>query len=304
MPTGPNELSSPPPEESARLLDHLKVWPQYLLPQLYLSTLMHWFMRVQARPWKDWQIRLFARYYQVNMGEAAEPDLLAYRDFNSFFTRALQDGARQTPAETSTLVSPADGKLVAFGGIDDRRLFQAKGHYFDLQALLGGSAEWTEALRDGEFATIYLSPRDYHRVHQPYSGRLTQMIYVPGRLFSVNGSTARLVKGLFARNERVVTCFQTDIGPMAVILVGAIFVGSIETVWAGQISPPHGAERRVWDYASDEQLFLERGAELGRFNMGSTVILLFPRGSIRWEDRLAMGQTVRVGQALGRTTHP
>lgn len=290
--------------EPATVLDHLRTWPQYLLPQRYLSELMFRLARIRVRPWKSWQIRWFARHYGVDMSQAAEPDLSAYPDFNSFFTRALRHDARPLPADDpDALVSPADGQLVAFGQVDGDRLLQAKGRHFSLRALLGGDDRWSETFRGGSFATVYLSPRDYHRVHMPLSGRLTQMSYVPGRLFSVNASTARLVRNLFARNERVIAFFETGFGPMAVVLVGAIFVGSIETVWAGRISPPHGGEARSWHFPADAgqpSPRLETGAELGRFNMGSTVIVLLPAGTVSWDPSLTPGREVITGEVFGR----
>jgi phosphatidylserine decarboxylase len=293
---------APRRQDPPALLDHLRVWPQYLLPQGHLSSLMHGLTRIRARPWKDWQIRLFARFYRVDMSQTMEPDLTSYPDFNSFFTRALRPETRPLPADAHALVSPADGQLMAFGRIEEGRLLQAKGRWFSLQALLGGDPEWANTFRDGEFATVYLSPRDYHRVHMPAAGRLIDMRYVPGRLFSVNASTSRLVDGLFARNERVITWFETAFGPMAVILIGAIFVGGIETVWAGRITPPHARAPRSWRYpqGTGQAPELQQGAELGRFNMGSTVITLLPSGTLSWPSGLAAGRHVQMGEVLGR----
>jgi phosphatidylserine decarboxylase len=293
---------TPRDQDPPSLLDHLRVWSQYLLPQRYLSSLMHGLTQIRARPWKDWQIRLFARFYGVDMSQTVEPDLASYPDFNSFFTRALRPEARPLPAEAHILVAPADGRLMAFGRIEDGRLLQAKGRWFSLQSLLGGDPEWANTFRDGEFATVYLSPRDYHRVHMPAAGRLIEMRYVPGRLFSVSVSMSRLVDGLFARNERLITWFETAFGPMAVILVGALFVGGIETVWADRITPPHARSPRSWRYPQDtgQAPELQRGAELGRFNMGSTVITLLPADTLSWSSELAPGRHLRMGEVLGR----
>lgn len=286
---------------SARLSDYLRVLPQHLIPQRSLSALMFRLTRIRARPWKSLQIRWVIRHFQVDMAIAAEPDPSAYPDFNSFFTRALRPDARPLPEAPGAIVCPADGRLVAFGDIEDGRPLQAKGHEFSVLALLGGSEARAAPFRDGKFATVYLSPRDYHRVHMPIAGRLTEMVHIPGRLFSVNASTTRLVPGLFARNERLVSLFDTQLGPMAVILVGAIFVGSIETVWAGRLTPPYGHGVRTWDYPDPAhgRVELARGAEMGRFNMGSTVILLLPGDSATWLTTLERDTPVNMGAPLG-----
>ncbi len=285
------------------LADYLRVLPQYLLPQRTLSSLMHRVARFRLPIWKNLKIQWFVRHYGVDMSLAAEPNLQNYPHFNAFFTRQLRADARPFPADARNMGAPADGRLVAFGDVDDTRLLQAKGHDYTLEDLLGGSRERTEMFRGGSFATIYLSPRDYHRVHMPFGGRLTEMVYVPGRLFSVNASTARLVPRIFARNERVIALFDTTLGPMAVILVGAIFVGSIETVWAGRLTPPYGHAIRTWHYppSGQDTVALQRGAEMGRFNVGSTVILLLPRGKVEWLDGLSAGQAVLTGESLCRT---
>ena len=278
--------------------DRLFVGMQYLLPQHLLSALMYRFARLRWPPLRGALIRAFARHFQVNMAEAREPDLAAYDSFNAFFTRALQPGARPLPGDPAAIACPADGALSQHGAIDAGRLFQAKGLDYRLDELVGDPA-WAGRFAGGSFATIYLSPRDYHRVHMPASGRLRAMLHVPGRLFSVNRATASLVPRLFARNERVVCLFEGDAGPFALILVGAIFVGGMETVWAGEVTPARGQPPRR-HYGDENPVDLTRGAEMGRFNMGSTVILLFPPGAVTWDGALAPGAPLRMGQALGR----
>ena len=287
--------------ESPRLSDHLRVIPQYLIPQHLLSVLMFRLTRIGARPWKDWLVRWYCRHYRVDLSSVAEPDPLVYPDFNSFFTRALRPNVRPLPGDHHAIACPADGRLVVFGDIDHDRLLQAKGRDYTLEELLGGASEQATWFRNGRFATVYLSPGDYHRVHMPFTGRLQAVSYIPGRLFSVNASTARLVPRLFARNERVVAIFATRIGPMAIIMVGAIFVGSIETVWAGTLTPPYIARPQHWEYdsAGGQVVELERGAEMGRFNMGSTVIVLLPQDAVRWSSQLVPGIRILTGEMLG-----
>ena len=278
--------------------DRLFVGLQYLLPQHLLSALMYRFARLRWRPLKSLLISTFARHFRVNMTEAREPDLASYDSFNAFFTRALQPGARPLPADSAAIACPADGALSQHGAISAGRLFQAKGLDYALDELVG-DPDWARHFVGGSFATIYLSPRDYHRVHMPATGRLRGMIHVPGRLFSVNRITASLVPRLFARNERVVCLFEGETGPFALILVGAIFVGGMETVWAGEVTPARGQPPRR-HYGDEDPVDLARGAEMGRFNMGSTVILLFPPGAATWKGDLAPGVPLRMGQALGQ----
>ena len=278
--------------------DRLFVGLQYLLPQHLLSALMYRLARVRWRPLSAPLIRVFVRHFRVDMSEALEPDLAAYPSFNAFFTRALRPAARPQPEGPQALACPADGGLSQFGTIEAGRLFQAKGLDYALEDLVVGP-DWARRFVGGSFATIYLSPRDYHRVHMPAAGRLREMIHVPGRLFSVNRATASLVPRLFARNERVVCLFEGEAGPFAVILVGAIFVGGMETVWAGEVTPARGEPPRR-RYDEDTPTWLARGAEMGRFNMGSTVILLFPPGAVTWAAGLAPGAPLRMGQRLGR----
>ena len=278
--------------------DRLFVGLQYLVPQHLLSALMYRFARLRWRPLRAALIRAFARHFQVNMAEAREPNLAAYASFNAFFTRALQPGARPLPPDPGAIVCPADGALSQHGAISAGRLFQAKGLDYSLDELVE-DPDWARRFQGGSFATIYLSPRDYHRVHMPATGRLRGMIHIPGRLFSVNRATASLVPRLFARNERVVCLFDGEAGPFALILVGAIFVGGMETVWAGEVTPARGQSPRR-HFGDEDPVDLARGAEMGRFNMGSTVILLFPAGSVTWDAALAPGAPLRMGQTLGR----
>lgn len=280
------------------MLDYLKILAQYLLPQHLLSQLMYVLTRARLRVWKDWQIRWFIRRYGVDMRVAEQSDPLAYENFNSFFTRALKAGARPVAAGLNEIVCPVDGAVSQIGGISKGRIIQAKGRDYSLLELLGGSEERAAPFLQGQFATLYLSPKDYHRIHMPVTGRLREMVYVPGRLFSVNALNVRGIPRLFARNERVAAIFDTEIGAMAVVMVGAMFVGSIETVWAGTITPPYRSRLQRWDYLTQDTV-IERGAELGRFNMGSTVIVLFESGDVTWNSALAAGSAVRMGQGLG-----
>lgn len=291
---------------TASLLDRLLAGLQRLLPHHFLSRIVLRLTRLRAGPLKTWAIRLVVWIYGADLSEAVEPDPRAYPHFNAFFTRALRPGARPIAEGAGEVVCPVDGAVSEIGEIEDGRLVQAKGIGYSLEALLGGEDEGgfpgPAAFRNGSFATLYLSPRDYHRVHMPLAGRLTGMVHVPGRLFSVQPPIVRALPGLFTRNERVATLFETEAGPMAVVLVGAIFVAAIETVWAGLVTPPRGREvtRIAYPRPGGEPVALARGAEMGRFNMGSTVIVLFGPQTVRWEPGLAAGATVKMGQRLGR----
>ena len=279
------------------LNDRLAVLPQFLLPKQALTA----FAGVVAQ-WRGGAtttsiIRWFVGRYGVDMAEAANPNPEGYATFNEFFTRALAPGAR--PLAPAALVCPVDGAISQFGNITGGRIFQAKGHDYTASALLGGDAALAARFRDGHFATLYLSPKDYHRIHMPCAGRLVRMTHVPGDLFSVNPTTARGVPGLFARNERVVCLFDTVRGPLALVLVGATIVGSMATVWHGVVNPPRPGAVRRFDYA-DRPVDLARGAEMGRFLLGSTVVLLWPRGTLRFNPGWAPGGAVRMGEAMGR----
>lgn len=272
---------------------------QHLIPQRLASRAVHRIAASRWRPAKRLFIAAFMRHYGVDMADAAIPDPSAYPSFNAFFTRALRADARPL-GSPGDLLSPADGCLSQSGALDGGRLLQAKGQHFDLDELLGGEQAWAQRLAGGAFATIYLSPRDYHRVHMPISGTLRAMIHLPGRRFSVNPATTQLVPRLFARNERVVCLFDTAVGPMALVLVGALFVGGIETVWAGAINTPPGERLCRWDYGTEQPApELARGAEMGRFNMGSTVVLVLPRATVSWPKDLRPGDRLRMGQSIG-----
>jgi phosphatidylserine decarboxylase len=272
-----------------------------LLPHHALSRAVQWSARCRRFPLRKTFTHWFIRHYHVNMSEALEPDPDAYPDFNSFFTRALHPQARPVVQEAGQICCPNDGAVSQMGDIQGERIFQAKGNTYSLLELLGGSQERARAFIGGRFATMYLSPGDYHRVHMPLAGVLVETVYIPGRLFSVSPDYTESVPRLFARNERVVCIFETEAGPMAVVLVGAIFVGSIETVWAGEITPPRGKGIKLTRYvAGDSTIQLERGAELGRFNMGgSTIIVLFGPGRVMWQAGLVAGTRIQLGQVLG-----
>lgn len=284
--------------QQATLTDYLRALPLYLVPHHALSRLMHWYTRITYAPVKNWSIDLIVRRYAVDMSEALEPDPLAYPTFNSFFTRALKPETRPIVDGPSDIACPVDGFVSQIGSIEDGRIFQAKGRDYTLLELLGGSETHAAPFRGGQFATLYLSPRDYHRIHSPFAGELKSMMHVPGRLFSVSPQTTRAVPRLFARNERVILFFDTDAGPMAVILVGAIFVASIETVWTGEVTPPTRHDIKVWDYA-EKGIRCGRGEEIGRFNMGSTVIVLFAKDRAEWTPEVGPGARIKMGQRLG-----
>lgn len=290
-------------DHTASLLDYLKAWPTYLLPHHPLSRVMHTLTRSEL-PWlKSRLMRWFVNYFKVDMSLAQEPDLDSYPSFNAFFTRRLREDARPVAAAEDIIACPVDGAISQLGDICDGRIFQAKNRDYSLLDLLGGDVRAAEKFQQGKFATLYLSPRDYHRIHMPLTGRLTAMAHVPGRLFSVSPATARAVPRLFARNERVIAYFDTEAGPMAMVMVGAIFVASIETVWAGEITPPAGKEIRYWDFdKNDPAHYFKKGDEIGRFNMGSTVIQLHAPGVIDWLADRHADDKVDMGQALARRT--
>jgi phosphatidylserine decarboxylase len=279
--------------------DRLAVLPQYLLPKQALTNLAGAAARAQGGALTTAVIRWFVGRYGVDMAEAAQPDVTRYATFNDFFTRELKPGARPL-AEGADWLCPVDGAISQFGAVDGERIFQAKGHSYTCTALVGGDTTLAQRFHGGHFATLYLSPRDYHRIHMPAAGRLRRMIHVPGELFSVNPTTARGVPGLFARNERVVCLFDGvdgSPGPFVLVLVGATIVGSMATTWHGVVNPPRPGTVRDWRY-DDRDLTLARGAEMGRFLLGSTVVLLFPPGPLRFNPAWAPGGAIRMGQLM------
>jgi phosphatidylserine decarboxylase len=275
-------------------------WLFYPIPHHSISRISLRLTRLRNRLVIPLVIRIFIRIFNVNMDEALEPDPAGYTNFNAFFTRALRPDVRPIAPEADVVVSPADGLISQMGNLRDERILQAKGQNYSVLELLGGSHPHSTIFQDGKFCTIYLSPRDYHRVHMPADGELDKMIYIPGRLFSVSSPSLENIPRLFSRNERVAAIFQTGKGPLALVLVGAINVAAIETVWSGLITPPPGKAIRSYQYRnSHHKIHLRRGQEMGRFNMGSTVILLFPPNVVDWDPQLCSGTSVKMGQRLG-----
>lgn len=279
--------------------DRLFATFQYVLPKQALSRMIYRVMRIESPAIKRLIITNFLRGYDVNMAEAVQSDPLAYRSFNDFFTRALKSSARPIAQDPDAIVCPVDGTVSQCAPIHGETLIQAKGQSYSLTGLLAGDAQ-AMAYRDGSFACIYLAPYNYHRIHMPFGGSLRSTVYVPGDLFSVNAATARAVPRVFARNERVICEFDTTIGRMAVILVGALFVGSMATVYAGEINPPPRPRKGVRPITKGTGLDLAKGAELGRFNMGSTVVLLFQRDCVQWENTVVPQARVQLGQIISR----
>ena len=275
--------------------DRLAVLPQYLLPKRALTSLAGRIASARAGRLTTRLIEWFVRRYGVNMSEAANPDPAGYATFNEFFTRPLKEGARALAQ--ADLVCPVDGAISQLGAMARDQIFQAKGHHYSSAALLGGDAALAARFDGGHFATLYLSPRDYHRIHMPCDGRLSRMLYVPGDLFSVNPTTARAVPGLFARNERVVCVFESAHGPFVLTLVGATIVGSVATVWHGVVNPPRGGVVREWRY-EDKPVLLQQGQEMGRFLLGSTVVMLFAPGPLQFNPAWASAGAIRLGEAM------
>jgi phosphatidylserine decarboxylase len=275
--------------------DSLAVLPQYLLPKQALTSLAGQLANAQAGRFTTGMIRRFVARYGVDMSEAENPDIASYASFNAFFTRPLRAGAR--PLAPADFVCPVDGAISQFGAIERDQIFQAKGHRYSTTALVGGDAALAAQFQDGSFATLYLSPRDYHRIHMPVAARLLRMIYVPGALFSVNPTTARGVPGLFARNERLVCVFESARGPFVLTLVGATIVGSMATVWHGQVNPPRPGVLREWRY-DEPRIDLSQGQEMGRFMLGSTVVMLFPKGMLQFNPAWAPARAIRMGEAM------
>ncbi len=276
--------------------DRLAVLPQYLIPKQALTVFAGWVAGGQWGGVTTAIINWFVKRYNVNMAEAANPDTASYNSFNTFFTRPLRADAR--PLAAAPLVSPVDGAISQCGPIAGDRVFQAKGHSYSTLALLGGDAALAAEFQDGQFATLYLSPRDYHRIHMPCAGQLKRMVYVPGELFSVNPTTARGVRGLFARNERVVCVFDGEFGPFVMVLVGATIVGSMATVWHGVVNPPRPGTVREWTYEMGN-IALAQGEEMGRFLLGSTVVMLFPKGAMQFKPDWTPTRAIVMGEAMG-----
>ena len=276
--------------------DRLAVLPQYLIPKQALTALAGKLASKEAGSLTTGVIRWFVGRYNVNMAEAANPDIASYKSFNEFFTRPLQPGAR--PLAEADFLCPVDGAISQFGPIERDQIFQAKGHSYSTTALVGGDRKLAAQFENGSFATLYLSPRDYHRIHMPCDGKLTRMIYVPGALFSVNPTTARGVPGLFARNERVVCVFESAFGPFVLTLVGATIVGSMAAVWHGTVNPPRPGVVREWRY-HDQNIELKKGDEMGRFLLGSTVVMLFPKDSLTFNPDWTPARSIRMGEAMG-----
>ncbi|MYN04639.1 phosphatidylserine decarboxylase [Pseudoduganella sp. DS3] len=276
-------------------VSRLAVLPQYLLPKGALTNFAGRVAGAKGGGMTTRLIRWFVAKYDVNMDEAANSDIASYHSFNEFFTRALKPGAR--PLAQADFVCPVDGRISQFGVIEGDQIFQAKGHKFSTTALVGGDAELAKHFEHGSFANLYLSPRDYHRIHMPCEGKLKRMIYVPGELFSVNPTTARGVPGLFARNERVVCEFDTAFGPFVMVLVGATIVGSMATVWHGLVNPPRLPAVTEWTYA-DQNIVLKKGEEMGRFLLGSTVVMLFPKNTLQFNQKWQPAAPVRLGELM------
>ncbi len=280
----------------APISDYLKAWPFYALPHHLISGIIYYLARIEWVAFKNLSLKIYLSLHKVNMSEAVEENPYAYKTLNAFFTRALKPDARPIEPGENILVCPVDGTVSQAQPIEDGRVFQAKGHDYSLLQLVGGIEELAQPFNNGSFATLYLSPRDYHRIHMPCDGRLTDMVYVPGRLFSVAPHTVNTVPGLFARNERLVCKFDTDHGPMVMILVGAVNVSAMDTVWSGPVTPPSKRKIIHSDY-TDIEIKLKKGIEMGRFNLGSTVILLF-NDKISIDDTIQHQRGVRLGQSL------
>lgn len=279
------------------MINKLKITFQYLLPKHALSRLLGKLAAAEAGWLTTNLIKLFIKQYKVDMSEAIKEQAEDYRTFNDFFTRELKPGMRTVCTESDKLAYPVDGTISQMGDIKQDAIFQAKGHEYSLTALLGGKPDLAQPFIKGKFATIYLSPRDYHRIHMPIAGTLTDMLYVPGELFSVNPLTTENVPGLFARNERVVALFDTELGKMAMVLVGATIVASIETVWAGTVTPPATNNVVHWQYHNEQAISLDKGEEMGRFKLGSTVIMCFEPNQLTF-DALQAGDITRLGDAF------
>ncbi|GGI70531.1 phosphatidylserine decarboxylase proenzyme [Shewanella hanedai] len=284
-------------------MDKVKIALQYMMPKHLISRLVGKLAAAEMGSVTTAAIKWFIKQYKIDMGEAAQSSPEAYRTFNDFFTRALKSGIRPISEDKDYIVHPVDGAVSQCGPINHGQIFQAKGHEYSSLALLGDQADDAKRFEEGDFATIYLAPKDYHRIHMPIKGTLSKMTYVPGDLFSVNPLTAENVPGLFARNERVVAIFETEIGPIAMVLVGATIVASIETIWAGTVTPPTGKKVFTWEYPTEgpDALTLEKGAEMGRFKLGSTVVMLFAKDALdEFADGVMPKSVTRMGQPFAK----
>ncbi len=288
-----------------RFLDYLKVLPLYCLPQHGLTSIVYKLTRIENKTFKNFIIRNFITLYNVDMDQAIWPSEEDYPSFNSFFTRYLKPDARSWKKDKNLILSPVDGVVSQIGTIDENKLVQAKGIDYNLNRLLANDVDAVKVFQDGSFTTLYLSPRDYHRIHMPVSGKLIKTTYVPGDLFPVNTASVRTVDQLFARNERFISLFETELGLMAQIMVGATFVGSMETVFAGQITPTKHREVSIKEYDDEEETIfqLNQAEEFGHFNMGSTVILLFEKDKIIWDEELKENNAIQVGQVIGKVNN-
>ena len=279
----------------------MKPWQQNLIPQHLLSRLMGKLANARLGSITRFGIKKFIAHYHVNMDEAKVSDYTQFVTFNDFFTRELKSGIRVIPTEENVIISPVDGCISEIGKIEKDQLLQAKGAYFSVRDLCGGDLALATQFQNGSFLTAYLSPRDYHRFHMPIAGKLTQMIYVPGKLFSVNPSSVNNVPGLFAKNERVICVFETEIGKVALIAVGAMIVGSIAMKWHGIVAPSNHHAIQTWGY-SDQKIILDRSDEVGHFRLGSTIIILCEKNKIQWNDALSAEKSLRLGEIIGSVT--
>ena len=283
----------------ASLFDYIKIIPQYIAPHFLVTRIVFWLAHSRNSLIKNIFISWFKNHYKVDMSLAVNEEPLSFETFNHFFTRTLKPEVRPLCEDSNSIICPVDGAVSQIGNIEGDSIFQAKGHSYSLAQLLAEQGDWCNAFRNGSFTTLYLSPKDYHRIHMPCSGTLKQMTYIPGKLFSVSPLTASMIPGVFARNERVLCFFETELGPMALIMVGAMIVGSMETVWHGCVTPPHGPRIKHWHYTDTQTgKQYDKGAEMGRFNLGSTVILLFAENRISWNEKIVSNSSVIVGQQL------
>ncbi|MEM7027776.1 MAG: archaetidylserine decarboxylase, partial [Pseudomonadota bacterium] len=282
-----------------KFFDYCFTFPQYLLPQHGLTSLVYRFTRIKIKWIKNLQIRIFIKIFKVDMNEALKENSASFITFNDFFTRQLKPNVREWNEDQTTILSPVDGAVSQLGLIDSQKIIQAKGKSFSLSQLVAHDKALTKKFISGTFSTLYLSPRDYHRIHMPMTGKLLKTIYVPGKLFSVNNSAVRNIDNLFAKNERFISIFESEIGQYALIMIGALFVGSMSTVFTGQITPSKDRRIITTDYTSEESIILKKGEEFGLFNMGSTVILLFEQQKMKWSKELSTDISIRTGQIVG-----